>query len=179
MLPPGLNLFSVTVYWSQQEPAYCSQTTHCELQMRAESTTHRAPSLRLRAACALAALLLSWASLQAAVISYSPDVCSMACCVQEGHCCCSPPRASVAGQRSDDNPHFTQADLSSPCPNECTAPYLSSSSRLQPLVRHNYHQVDFCASPVVYSERFSETHNSITSQPSAPRGPPVLSSLQA
>lgn len=143
--------------------------------MRVERTTRRMLLHRLRAACAVAALLLGWVSGPAAVISYSPDVCSMACCVQDGYCCCSPPRSSVKGRVTDDEPHVTQADLSSPCPDGCTARALSSSLRLLVLDRHQHQRVDFCASLAIKSERSSETHNSIKSQPSAPRGPPVLS----
>src|SRR5260370_6920661 len=75
---------------------------------------------RLRAAVVAGALLVSWVSASAALAAKSPDVCSMSCCVEEGHCCCTPHHAYVKGQGPDGRDTVAQASLSSTCPNGCT-----------------------------------------------------------
>ena len=75
---------------------------------------------RLRSATAAGALLVCWVSGSAALAAQSPDVCSMSCCVQEGHCCCTPHHAYVKGQGPDGRDTIGQASLSSRCPSGCT-----------------------------------------------------------
>ena len=68
-----------------------------------------------------AAVLLATGSIsaQASLLTRSVDACSMACCVEQGHCCCSPRHANVRevlrpGQTSIESPL-----ISSPCPDGC------------------------------------------------------------
>ena len=75
---------------------------------------------RFRAAIAAAALLVCWVSASAALAAQSPDVCSMTCCVEEGHCCCTPHHAYVKGQGPDGRDSLAHATLSSSCPSGCT-----------------------------------------------------------
>jgi hypothetical protein len=75
---------------------------------------------KLRAASAAAALLACWVSASAALAAQSADVCSMSCCVQEGHCCCTPHHAFVEGQGPDGRDSIGQAGLYSTCPSGCT-----------------------------------------------------------
>src|SRR5262249_43792390 len=78
-------------------------------------------SSKLRAALAAASLLVCWVSGSAALAAQSPDVCSMSCCVQEGHCCCTPHHAFVKAQRPDGHGTVATTSLSSSCPSGCTA----------------------------------------------------------
>jgi len=75
---------------------------------------------KLRAAIAAVALLACWMSVSAALAAQSPDVCSMTCCIQEGHCCCTPHHAYVKGQGPDGRDAFVQATVTSTCPGGCT-----------------------------------------------------------
>jgi hypothetical protein len=70
-------------------------------------------------------LLLGWLSAPAALASRGSDACSAACCVDAGHCCCTPRHASVAGQPPGDYDEVVQAEVSGRCPDGCAAPQLS------------------------------------------------------
>jgi hypothetical protein len=77
-------------------------------------------SSRLRAAGAVMALLLGWLSAPVALAARTPDeVCSMTCCVEDGHCCCTPALPYVKGQLPNDRDKIGSAQLSAPCPEGC------------------------------------------------------------
>src|SRR5215471_13961231 len=82
----------------------------------------RAELSKLRAFCASAALFLSAIGGPVAVAAQERDVCSAICCVNEGHCCCTPRHALVAGKASGTGPAFNETILTTPCPEGCSNP---------------------------------------------------------
>src|SRR4029079_8544535 len=86
----------------------------------------------LRALFAALILLVAAVSAPIAVATQAADSCGMACCVKEGHCCCSPHHATVKGQITDDKPRISEFEFSVSCPESCTL-----SGRLSKLIlRH-------------------------------------------
>lgn len=81
-------------------------------------------TLRLRAAAALLALALGCFSAPISLAADEPDVCSMECCVAEGHCCCAAAKPFVEGKDYGDVAKFNLPEFRSSCP--CPATPLSS-----------------------------------------------------
>src|SRR5690242_4909126 len=77
-------------------------------------------SASLRALVAALVLFIAAVSAPIAFATQSADSCGMACCIKEGHCCCSPHHASVKGQIKDDKPRIGELELSASCPESCT-----------------------------------------------------------
>ncbi|MGA9767413.1 MAG: hypothetical protein WBV94_00115 [Blastocatellia bacterium] len=129
---------------------------------------------RLRAACALLALLLNWMSAPISLAAYSPDVCSMACCINEGYCCCKPHHRYVEGQLPDGSDQINTAQFSTACPEGCAAPQSSAKLLLRDSARTANSLVFSSASVLVYSHSTILTTKSIETGPSSPRAPPSL-----
>jgi len=127
---------------------------------------------RLRAFFAALFLLIAAVSAPIALAIQTSDACGMACCVKEGHCCCSPRHARVEGERPDGRAHFDQAELSTACPNDCssgpvTVRSFARESHLAP-VPH------LAENPAVVLESLSPCSPYAGPNPdtSSPRGPP-------
>jgi hypothetical protein len=127
---------------------------------------------RLRALCAVIALLLGSFSVPVVLAAGSPDVCSMACCVEEGHCCCNPGRPYVKGQTPDDGPVFTEPQLQNSCPEGCanSAVQFNLLTRTEPRAST---LITVSGSPEIYSEQTANEHLSIDLDAVSPRGPPL------
>jgi hypothetical protein len=134
-------------------------------------------SARLRAFCAVIALLIGPISAPMSLASMSSDVCSMACCIEYGHCCCSPPRASVKGQAHDDGPKFGEAEVMAPCPDGCANPTPSSKTLAGVALRAASHPAYFSESTATRSEQVIGGHVSVDIDSASPRGPPFNSLL--
>ncbi|HJQ67737.1 MAG TPA: hypothetical protein VKA70_02110 [Blastocatellia bacterium] len=97
----------------------------------------------------------------------------MVCCVEEGHCCCTPRRASVKGQEPTDHPAFSQAEIVSPCPEGCTnstTPFkLAAKEALHPASR----LTDFSATVVAGFEQSLVAHFYLGLSSASPRAPPL------
>ena len=131
---------------------------------------------RLRALCAVVALLLGSISVPVVLAGGSPDVCAMACCIEEGHCCCNPGHPYVKGQTPDDGPIFTQTQLQTSCPEGCansTAKF-TLSMRGEPRATS---LLTVSGSPEIYSEQTANEHFSIDLDTVSPRGPPLCLAL--
>ena len=135
--------------------------------------TKRLQLVRLRAACAVLGLLIGCLSASAALAVNSPDVCSMACCVKEGHCCCSPRHASVRGETSGGRNQISGAEVGNSCPEGCATP-LFSKSPARESARTAIHSVDEVAAGLIYLHAPAPATKTIESSPSSPRGPPSL-----
>jgi hypothetical protein len=129
-------------------------------------------SARLRALCGVIALLIGSISAPISLAGMSSDVCSMACCVEDGRCCCSPPRASVKGQAPDDGPKFSEAEVIAPCPDGCANP-TPSKTLAGVTIRAASQPVHFTASTALGSEQIISDHVSVDLDSSSPRGPPL------
>src|ERR1044072_7045230 len=129
-------------------------------------------SAKLRAMFAVIALLVCSTSASISLASVSSDACAMACCIEEGHCCCSPPRASVKGQ-SHDGPSFNEADVTAPCPEGCTNPTTSSKTIARVALRAPSQPVVFSESTTIRSEQSISDQLSVDLDSSPPRGPPL------
>src|ERR1700754_3068106 len=96
-----------------------------------------------RALCAALALLFGSLAAPVALASRSSiDVCTMACCVEEGHCCCKPRRPYVEGQTADGKPRIAVNEVAASCPEGCTAPSASSSLFVRQALRPAGHKID-------------------------------------
>ena len=134
---------------------------------------------RLRALCALLALILGYASVPAALALQETDVCSMACCTREGHCCCSPRHSRVRGngdqQRASLNGDST---MSAPCPESCAVPGSSSSISLRDITGPRSNSLLFSNAAPAHSSRLIFSKAEAVLDNSSSRGPPSLNSDQ-
>lgn len=128
--------------------------------------------VRLRAAGILLALLFSCLSAPITLALDSSNVCSMACCVKDGHCCCSPRRASVKGKSSAGLDQIASAEVSAPCPEGCATPPVSSNSSLRDTTRATTHHADRVSADIIHAYATVLATRTIASGPSSPRAPP-------
>lgn len=157
-----------------------SYSSHATLNSECMSMNDcRSRLVRLRAAGVLLALLLSCLSAPVALAFDAPDVCAMACCVKEGHCCCSPQRTKVKGQNAGEPNQINSAKVSSPCPEGCALPSIASHSSFRDSDRPATNQ----AAPVAatFARSLSPVVASSTdrSRRFSPRAPPPFPSHQA
>jgi len=119
-------------------------------------------------------LLFSAVSPALALSVSEQDVCEMACCMAEGHCCCAARKPWVKGQKPDDRPIFEQVELTAP--SKCPGTPPSSTSNL--ILRGAAHPTatDF---GVTFETEFPyhsapRAHHSVWFTPTPPRAPPAL-----
>src|SRR3954451_14223935 len=99
-----------------------------------------------RALCATLALLFGAMAAPVALAgSSSADICTMACCVEKGHCCCKPRHAYVEGQTADGKPRLAATEIAAPCPEGCAAPSASSTFLKRQALRSTDHRIEFVA----------------------------------
>ena len=91
------------------------------------ATDRLVPSIRHQVAAAVFAIVVGLSAFQPRFAANSADICSMACCVEEGHCCCTPARAGVAGQTRERSNSISNLQVSSPCPEGCSTGYSLSN----------------------------------------------------
>ena len=129
------------------------------------------PALKLQAAGALLAVLLSWVSAPLALTRVLLDVCSMPCCISEGHCCCSPRHAHVVGETQDGRDSIGRSEVSRSCSQGCTTSS-SSTLHLRNLVRGATHALVLADCRVSELQRPHLSGNLIASGSFSPRAPP-------
>jgi len=135
------------------------------------------PALKLQAAGALLALLVGWVSTPIALAGAQLDICSMPCCVSEGHCCCSPRHARVAGESQGDHDGISKAEVSESCPVGCAAATWSARLQLRDLVRTTSYGLGLAGPVAIESHRPPIVRDLIDSGSSSPRAPPFLTSF--
>jgi len=131
-------------------------------------------SARMRALCAALILLLGWLSVPASLAAIEPDVCSMECCVTQGHCCCTPHHARVKGEIPGDRDEITEpSELTSPCPSKCAATLTTSQTLSREVARTQIRHVEFspAAPPQRRAVHFTPDFPGLRQSP--PRAPPV------
>jgi hypothetical protein len=124
----------------------------------------------------LAALALLVGALGAPValaVSPAEDVCTMACCVEQGHCCCKPRHALVEGQAANGKPHFTDNEVAAPCPPDCAGSPAPSPSFTRQALGPVTHRIDDAAAATTHLPLLASTSLTATRDLTAPRAPPV------
>jgi len=129
---------------------------------------------RLRAFFAALFLLIAAVSAPIILAVQTSDACGMACCVKEGHCCCSPRHARVEGERPDGRSHFNRAELSSACPNDCSSGPVTARSFARELQLAPVPQSTEGASLFSESSKSCSPYAGPSPDSSSPRGPPRL-----
>jgi hypothetical protein len=129
---------------------------------------------RLRALCAVALLLFGFVSAPIGLAGNLPDVCSMLCCVEEGHCCCNPHRAFVKGQMPDGKPALGDEKVASGCPEECANPPASPNLMARKAVRSATRLIDFSGPSVISFTQEIGTYFCFESSSAPPRAPPLV-----
>ena len=124
----------------------------------------------------LMALSLLFSSLSPALaLSVSQqDICEMACCVAEGHCCCATRKPWVKGQKPDDRPIIEQIEITAP--SGCLGAPPSSASNIIPREIAGPAATDFhIAFETVFSYHSPQrAHHFVWFTPTPPRAPPSL-----
>jgi hypothetical protein len=115
-------------------------------------------------------------SIPASLAAGTSDICSMACCVREGHCCCSPHHSSVKRQLSDGRPRIGESYLTASCPDGCAGAVRSSNLLFLDHLRNGAQQT-FGDEPPFFLEPIIVVNNSIKAGSSSPRAPPVSSTI--
>lgn len=109
----------------------------------------------------------------ALAVSPADDVCTMACCVEQGHCCCKPRHALVEGQATDGKPHFTDNQVAAPCPPDCAGSPASSPSFTRQALDSVGHRIDGVAPSTTHLPLLVSQSLTATRDTTAPRAPPV------
>jgi hypothetical protein len=128
-----------------------------------------------RALLAALALLCGALAAPAALAgSSTADVCTMACCVEKGHCCCKPHHAYVEGQTADSNPRVAEAEIAAPCPEGCAAPSTFSPFFKRQSPGPVEHRIDLAAASLIYWSPQISKSSVTASIAAAPRAPPAV-----
>jgi hypothetical protein len=80
---------------------------------------------RLRACLAMLVLLPGWFGAPVSLFARAVDVCTMPCCVRDGHCCCKTRHARVKGHPFPDTAGITTSAFSNSCPQGCNSNVIS------------------------------------------------------
>jgi hypothetical protein len=139
----------------------------------AKLTPRRLPALK----ALFTAVLLAAGSIsaQASLLTRSVDACSMACCVEQGQCCCSPRHANVMellrhGETSVESPL-----ISTQCPDGCAGSQVFNSLFGRETRDTGGQPTDLLIPALQESEQASIAVSAILVDDSPPRGPPTLS----
>src|SRR6185503_9061950 len=130
-----------------------------------------------RSRALFAALFLFVAAISAPTIlaTQTADACGMACCVKDGVCCCTPHRASVKGQVSDDKPRISEVNAKS-CPEGCAPAGRFSNSLLRNHLHSGVTQT-FCEQRLAFLEHIDTFRSLVQDGSFAPRAPPEYPTL--
>jgi hypothetical protein len=130
-------------------------------------------AVTLRAIFAALALLFTSLSPALSLSASEPEFCEMACCVEEGHCCCAARKPWVKGQQPDNHPIIGPVEIRSQSCYSC-APPSSSNFISREVVRPAAHAFDLSLLQAFGYHNPLRAHHSIWFTPTPPRAPPVL-----
>ncbi|MBS1790698.1 MAG: hypothetical protein JST85_23475 [Acidobacteria bacterium] len=130
--------------------------------------------INLKAAGTLLIFLMSWISVPAALVAQQSDVCSMECCVAEGHCCCAAPKLWVEGQNHGGIREIGSPEIhaSCPCP-AMPASGVKTFSRQTMRVLAQEFADETASSPIQWTR--PSRYRSLRFTPKSPRAPPSFS----
>ena len=137
----------------------------------------RARCRRLAALKAVfAAVLLAAGSIsaQASLLTRSLDACSMACCVEQGHCCCSPRHANVREVLRPGEINVESPLISTPCPDGCAGSLPVTKLFARDTRDISGQSEDLLGSALPESQQHAITVSAVVIEDSPPRGPPIL-----
>ena len=174
VLPPQQDLLHIRAALPLEFANACGRT--CS-KMRKMSVATPSRLARLRALCAALGLLIAAVAAPIALASRTADMCGMACCVNEGRCCCNPRHATVKGQASDDKHHISESELSAPCTERCATPVRSSNLLLRDNHRATALQLVAGEPALICLEQVVLVRDNVDSGSSAPRAPPSSSTI--
>ena len=130
----------------------------------------------LKGASLVVALLAAPISAMASLAIGSSAICSISCCVKEGHCCCSPQRARVKQVTDSERRSIENAEVDNQCPGECALLRASSSFFRDP-ARGAHPALVASVSISIRSYDPPISHNLVELGSSSPRAPPVMAGL--
>jgi hypothetical protein len=130
--------------------------------------------IKIRATLGVLAILMGSLTAPAVLaLQAEENVCAMACCITEGHCCCKVKKAFVKGQNHDGKVSLTKAEMAKPCPENCA----NSSSTVKPIsrdaLRENITHFILFATIVTASQPPPTTKEIIGFTALSPRAPPA------
>jgi hypothetical protein len=128
--------------------------------------------IKLRAAALLLLFALGLASGPVGAATRDTGVCAMECCVEEGHCCCTPANPYVVGQARPDGDQIGETEISSPCPEGCATPVSSLKLSQRAAVRTQPHAASPSVKAVPRRQYAAIIRESFTAEKSTPRAPP-------
>lgn len=131
------------------------------------------PNARIRALAVLVMFAAGWASTPAALINGPPPVCSMACCIADGYCCCNPTQPYVEGQIPQDEQRIYRKQIVNDCPDGCATSQFSNFPVSRDTARAVAH-TDITTSVQSKQESLLFTRGPVERGPSSPRSPPLV-----
>jgi hypothetical protein len=138
------------------------------------TTNRRGRFASWRALCAALALLFGAIAAPIALAGNSSDeVCTMTCCVEQGHCCCKPSHAFVEGQTPDGKPRIARTEIAVPCPEDCAAQSTASPVYARQALRPANHRIARLAAPSTRLPLITGSALALTIAAIAPRAPPA------
>jgi hypothetical protein len=137
---------------------------------------NKPPKFLMRVRALLGVLTILFGGLSAPTVlalQTEENVCAMACCITEGHCCCKAKKAFVKGQPHDGKVNFTKAELAKPCSDNCATSSSTGKTVSRDALREAViHRILF-ASPITSAQPPPLIQNRIAYASLSPRAPPV------
>jgi hypothetical protein len=137
---------------------------------------NKSPKLLINIRAAFGALAILLGSLTASTVlavQTEENVCAMACCITEGHCCCNVKKAFVKGQNHDGKMSFTKAELAKPCPENCANSSASVKTFSCASLRENVIHLILFATVVTSSQPPPTVRDVVDFSSLSPRAPPA------
>ncbi|HKY03837.1 MAG TPA: hypothetical protein VJQ56_03050 [Blastocatellia bacterium] len=133
---------------------------------------------RLRVFCALVVLATGWLAAPVALATQTSEVCAMTCCIEDGHCCCSPALPLVKGQKTDGQEAGDKAGLynlaiQERCPEGCATSTISTKTQARGSIRAAVTTSDLEARAPARSQNRIVGFDELRAAPSSPRAPPA------
>jgi hypothetical protein len=129
---------------------------------------------KIRAACGVLAILIGSLAAPTMLASQTDEnVCAMACCITEGHCCCKVKKAFVKGQNHDGKISFTKTEIAKPCPENCANSSASAKTQSRDLSRQHVTHLILFATVVTSSQPPPITKDLFDLAALSPRAPPA------
>ena len=128
---------------------------------------------RLRVFCALVVLATGWLTAPVALATQTSEVCAMACCIEDGHCCCSPALPFVKGQKSGDKAGFYDEVVQERCPDGCATSTISIKTQARGSIRATITSTDLGARAPACLQNRIIVLDAFRAAPSSPRAPPA------